>query len=158
MNLQLKNKFSLVLVTYACFYLNGCDKISGISSDAELTNPVNIQCIDGTLKTIKEVGDVEFSKNKSTTYLFLPNEGETVTYSYVWFYWKDKKASLQIFQEVNTKSNTQHWAFTNGMTKMGEPYPNSEINKFASVLYNVNNKIEENCGLPLELKSKLSIN
>lgn len=138
-----------MLVALACS-LTACDPISGVSTDAKLTRPVDLVCIDGALRTVAGAGTVEHRTDVSKSFQILPYRGQVVTVSDAWDYGGDRGGILHL------TNDGQAITYSNGRMKMGNPLPKADLDAFVPLMDRVNIAIESKCGLPIRSKAKVS--
>jgi len=142
-------RLPLVLVALSAA---GCDRISGLRTDAELQAPANIECINRSIRRIPGVDKVSYRDDRSESFQIMPSRGKIMTVSYQWSYGPAEHAAVQILDDGLQRT------YFNGMQKMGEPYPPGELDRFLPLMVRVNTALERDCDLPIAAKGRISRN
>ena len=127
-----------------------CDPIRGVQTNADLTKPVDLDCIDRTIRTVPRVGLVSHWNKSDESFQIVPYRGKVITISDQWRYGPD--ATVQITHDG------QNWTYFNGLLKMGEPLPAAKLDAFVPMMNQVNAALESGCGLPLASEAKITRN
>jgi hypothetical protein len=130
----------------------GCDRISGVSTDAELTTMVDYECVDRAIRSVNGVGEVARHEDQNKSFQITPYRGEVIYKIHLWQYGPDQTAALQLTDDGQKRS------YTNGMRKMGEPWPASRLDAFTLLMKRVNAAVEHDCGLPVSVNGKIMRN
>jgi len=135
-----------------CILLAGCDRISGVSTDAALTTMVDYECVDQAIRSVNGVAEVVRHEDQDKSFQISPYRGEVISKRYLWLYGPDQTAALQLTDDGQKRS------YTNGMKKLGEPWPASRLEAFIPLMNRVNAAVEHDCGLPISINGKLTRN
>jgi len=135
-----------------CILVAGCDRISGVSTEADLMSEVNYRCVDRAIRSVSGVGEVTRHEDEDKSFQIMPYRGEVIYNRHLWQYGPDQTAALQVTDDGQKRS------YTNGMMKMGEPWPASRLDAFIPLMKRVNAAVEYDCGLPVSVNGKITRN
>ena len=127
----------------AFMVLGGCDPMYGLSSDANLSGPVNPSCIDEAVRSVDGLGEVRHEQTQNDTYELLPHPGPDPHRTDYWFYGPNGHNAVMVSQ------GKDRWDYSNGRQGIGVKIPAEELDKFAPLMATVNQAIEKRCGIPL---------
>lgn len=130
----------------------GCDGVWGLRTDAELQAPAKIDCIDQSIRRIPDIGKVSYRLDEFESSQILPYRGKVITVSHHWSYGPAERGSVQILDDGSKRT------YSNGMERMGEPYPPAELDRFSPMMVKVNLALERQCDLPIATKGRVSRN
>jgi hypothetical protein len=130
----------------------GCDRISGLRTEAELQALPNIECISRSIRQARGVGEVSYRDDRHESFQITPYRGKVITVSHQWSYGSGEQATVQVLDDGLQRS------YFNGMQKMGEPYSPGELDRFSPLMARVNAALERDCGLPIAAKGRISRN
>ena len=141
-----------VLIAIVLLGTSACDRISGVRTDAKLTEKADVQCIDRTLRGVEGVGEVIHHTDRNESYGILPHRGKIVSIIDQWTYGANQNAAVEVADD-----GVDRYYF-NGMQKMGEPWPAAQLDAFVPLMRRVNDAIEKRCGIPLSRTGRTSRN
>jgi TonB family protein len=146
---MMKHRLPLMLLALSA---TGCDRISGLRTDAELEAPADIECINRSIRRIPGVDEVSYQDERHESFGITPYRGKIITVSHHWSYGLGEQATVQVLDDGLRRS------YFNGMQKMGEPYPPGDLDRFLPLMARVNAALEKDCGLPIRAKGRISRN
>ncbi|HEX7857384.1 MAG TPA: hypothetical protein VF503_27200 [Sphingobium sp.] len=141
-----------IFIAIAVLSISACDRISGVRTEAKLTEKADVQCIDRTLRRVEGVGEVLHHTDRNESYGILPHRGKVVSIIDQWAYGENQNAAVQVADDGVERS------YFNGMQKMGQPWPAAQLDAFVPLMSVVNNAIEKNCGIPLRMIGRITRN
>lgn len=121
--------------------LTACDTVYGVATEANLAYPVDIGCIDRTMRSIPDIGVVKHISSRN------PNISQEI-----WEYGIGQSGSVRIIY------NEAYIDYSNGRLRMAEPFSKSDLDSFIPLMDRVNAALEQSCGLPLRSAGRLRRN
>lgn len=127
-------------MAFPLFALASCDRISGLSTDAEFKT-ANTDCVDAAIQMTPGVGTIAHNITRSEGFQITPYRGKVVTVSHQWLYGPKQTASVQLSYDGRV------WRYFNGMVKMGPPWSSDQLDAYAPLMKRLNGSVERRCGL-----------
>jgi hypothetical protein len=132
--------------------VGGCDPIRGVQTNIDLKTPLDLGCVDQTIRKTSGVGEVSHQVDQTEGTQILPYRGKVITVMEAWQYGGDKGGTVQI------SNDGKKIVFFNGRLKIGNPFPKADLDAYVPLMNRVNAALERECGLPLHEAGKITRN